>query len=92
MLHCGSVIHGKANLIRTCTICASLVVMLGACASQLVGQQCSNAGYTPGTAEYARCYDSTLGERRQDAERAAEQDAQEAANPLPGTDSSVPLP
>ena len=66
--------------------------MLSACASQMVERQCSNAGYTPGTAEYASCYQSTLGERRQAVESAEEQDAQEAADPLSGNDSSAPVP
>jgi hypothetical protein len=66
--------------------------MLTACASQIVGRQCSDAGYTPGTAQYASCYDSTLEARSQAVERGAEQDALEAADPLSGSDGFVPPP
>jgi hypothetical protein len=58
----------------------------------MVQRQCTDAGYTPGTADYARCYDSTLEARTQAEGTMERQEAQEAADPLPGSDSFVPPP
>jgi hypothetical protein len=69
-----------------------MVLVLAGCASNMAHRQCTDAGYTPGTPEYAGCYKSTLEERKQAAEKMEQQEAQEAGNPLPGSDSFVPIP
>jgi len=69
-----------------------MVLVFAGCATNIAQRQCTDAGYTPGTPEYARCYTSTLKERKQAAEKMERQEAQEGGNPLPGSDSFVPLP
>jgi hypothetical protein len=69
-----------------------MVLVFAGCASNMAQSQCTDAGYTPGTPEYARCYKSTLEEGKQAAEKMEQQEAEQGGNPLPGSGSFVPLP
>jgi hypothetical protein len=69
-----------------------MVLLLTGCASQIAARQCGDAGYTPGTADDARCSDSVLEERRQAEGIIEREEARDAGDPLAGGDSFAPSP